>query len=658
MTSNVLTIEGSSTQRAVLQRLFSSVGMNAVLLDSSDQLESTLEKQRFDFICLGMHLPGQRDGLAVCRYIREQPGYQYTPIVLLTTEGIAATQTEAFSAGITDIFNRHEMAELGAYLTRHLERLRPIEGHLLYVEDSKSQQLSMMTFLEEAGLNVDAYETGEAAWYAFQNRDYDLILTDVVLAGDISGLQLVHKIRRMGGEKGDVPIIAITGYDDSARRIELLQRGVNDYVSKPVLPMEVMVRVRTLLKNSQLIVQLKEQNEKIEQQGKNQLAFLASISHDVRTPLNGILGIIDLLQSDTLSERHQELLSVALQSGDHLVSIIDDVLDLSRAEIDEFRVDKDPMQVKNITSNVIQSIKQVADRKNIRLTLRCSDHIPDLVLGDSKRFYQVLMNLIGNAVKFTDKGGVEVSLDYFPPEAQGQLGVLKGTITDTGRGIPQTQCDTIFNKFHQVDAVARSKGGSGLGLAIVRTIVEAWGGALGVNSKLDEGSQFWFNLPVEVLVCDEDAQITGRAQTQVFKGHEFHVLMVEDNNINQLVAGSMLDKMSVPYDVAENGVEALSMLEDGDYNLVLMDCLMPVMDGYEAAASIRHSNASYADIYIIALTASAMIDEERKCYRMGMNDFLAKPVLFDTLVRAMNKAFDAINSKVSQKAPSKEVQDS
>lgn len=642
MISNVLTIEGSTTQRAVLERLFSSVGMNAVLLDNSDQLDAALSETSFDFICLAMQLPGPRDGLAVCRYIREQPGYQYTPIVLLTTEGAAATQSDAFSAGITDIFNRHELVELGAYLTRHLERLRPVEGCVLYVEDSKSQQLPMIKFLNDAGLSVDAYETGEAAWYAFQNRHYDLILTDVVLAGDISGLQLVYKIRRIGGEKGDVPIIAITGFDDSARRIELLQRGVNDYVSKPVLPMEVIVRVRTLLRNSQLIAQLKDQNEKIEQQSKNQLAFLASISHDVRTPLNGILGILDLIQSDPLSERHQELLAIAMQSGDHLVSIIDDVLDLSRAEIEEFHVDYRPMMIKKIADNVIQNIKQQADKKNIRLTLSYSDNMPDLMLGDNKRFYQILMNLIGNAVKFTEQGGVEVMLDYLPPEGGTQEGVLQGSVRDTGRGIPQVQCDTIFNKFHQVDAVARSKGGSGLGLAIVRTIVETWGGTLGVESKLGEGSRFWFHLPIEALPDNEESKVTQSVQPQVFQGDELRVLMVEDNNVNQLVTGSMLDKMSVPYRVAENGQEALTMLDAEEYNLVIMDCLMPIMDGYEAAASIRHSKKSYENIYIIALTASAMLDEERKCYRMGMNDFVAKPLLFDTLVRALNKAYSVI----------------
>ncbi|GLQ30508.1 response regulator [Litoribrevibacter albus] len=643
MTSNVLAVEGSKTQRAVLERLFSMAGMSAKLLDSTESLQQVLEKTHFDFICLGMHIPGSMNGLETCRFIRDLPGYQYTPIVLLTTSDANTTQSEAFGAGVTDIFNRNEMAELAAYLTRHIERHRQIEGRVLYIEDSVSQQLSMMSFLEETGLQVDAFESGEAAWRAFEINHYDLVLTDIVLPGEISGLQLVHKIRRLGGEKGDVPIIAITGYDDSVRRIELLQRGVNDYVSKPVLPHEVIVRVRTLINNCQLITQLKQQNETVEQQGKNQLAFLASISHDVRTPLNGILGILDLIRSDDLNSQHQKLLDVAMQSGEHLVSIIDDVLDLSRAEMDEFVIEQQPLQIKNIARNVMQNLKPEADRRSLGFTVQYSNTMPDLLRGDPKRLYQVLMNLIGNALKFTDKGRVDVDLDFIPPTLDQPLGVLKGSVQDTGRGIPQVQCENIFNKFQQVDAVARSKGGSGLGLAIVRTIVEAWGGTVGVDSRLGEGTRFWFTLPMELMEVKDHQDLTGHHETPLFQGDELKVLVVEDNDINRLVTGNMLDRLSVSYTIAENGQVALDMLDQQDFNLILMDCQMPVMDGYEASASIRHSQKPYENIYIIALTASAMMEEERKCYRVGMNDFLAKPVLFDNLVKAMNKAYQSLS---------------
>jgi len=276
MSSNVLAIEGSKAIRAVLTRLFSSVGMNATLLESSDQLEGALEQSNYDFICLGLHLPGEMDGLAACRMIRDLPGYKFTPVVLMTTEGTQANQSEAFSTGITDIFSRHELSDLAIYLSRHQERQRPVDGRVLYIEDSVSQQMSMTAFLQGAGLQVDAYDHAESAWTAFQKNEYDLVLTDIVLPGEISGLQLVHRIRRLDSPKGDIPIIAITGYDDPARRVELLQRGVNDYVSKPVVPHEVLVRLRTLMKNRQLIQQLTEQSMKIEQQSKDQLTFLAS----------------------------------------------------------------------------------------------------------------------------------------------------------------------------------------------------------------------------------------------------------------------------------------------------------------------------------------------------------------------------------------------
>jgi len=643
MSSNVLAIEGSKAIRAVLARLFSSVGMNATLLESSDQLKEALDQSSYDFICLGLHLPGEMDGLAACRMIRDLPGYKFTPVVLMTTEGAQATQSEAFSAGITDIFSRHELSDLAIYLRRHQERQRPVDGRVLYIEDSVSQQMSMTAFLQGAGLQVDAYDNAESAWKAFQKNEYDLVLTDIVLPGEISGLQLVHRIRRLDSPKGDIPIIAITGYDDPSRRVELLQRGVNDYVSKPVVPHEVLVRLRTLMKNRQLIQQLTEQSKKIEQQSKDQLTFLASISHDVRTPLNGILGIMELIRSDELTEQHQQWMKIAMQSGEHLVSIIDDVLDLSRAEADEFGVDLKPMMLQQIANNVIQNLKPQADSKSLGLGISFSDGFPKSVKGDPKRFYQIIMNLIGNALKFTEKGKVEVNLTYIPAEDSQSIGHLSGEVVDTGVGIPQAQCDTIFNKFQQVDAVARSKGGSGLGLAIVRTIVEAWGGQLGVSSKLGEGSRFWFTLPMEELRQDNTSVSNECAVEPSFPKNSMEVLMVEDNLVNQLVTSGMLDQLGLTYDIAENGQIAIDKLEQKSYDLILMDCQMPVMDGYEASATIRNSGKSYEGIYIIALTASAMVEEERKCYRMGMNDFVAKPVVYENLLKALNKAYDILS---------------
>lgn len=191
-----------------------------------------------------------------------------------------------------------------------------------------------------------------------------------------------------------------------------------------------------------------------------------------------------------------------------------------------------------------------------------------------------------------------------------------------------------------MDATARSKGGSGLGLAIVKTIVDAWKGQLGVESKRGEGSRFWFSLPIETL--DMKALNAAETRQKVAFGEKMKVLLVEDNEINQLVAGGMLDQLKLEYDIAENGKEALDRLHENAYDVVLMDCQMPVMDGYEATASIRHSSQSFNNVYIIALTASAMVEEERKCYRMGMNDFVAKPVIMDSMIRALNKAYCVI----------------
>lgn len=645
MATHVLAVEPSKAFRSVLSGLFKGVGAKCTILEEASDIEALLEQENFDFICLGLHLEG-RSGLELCRVIRKVQKYRFTPIVLLTAEAAETTQTEAFSSGFTDIFHRKELADLEAYLKRHQEASKKTRGKILYVEDSRSQRMTMQAYLEDAGLEVDSFEAAEEAWQALLVNDYDLVLTDIVLPGAVSGLHLVHRIRRLGDPKGDIPIVAITGFDDSSRRVELLQRGVNDYVTKPVVPQEVLVRIRTLLKHRHLVARLQDQNQKIEEQSNNQLAFLASISHDVRTPLNGILGVLELMRSAQFNKQQQNWFNIAMQSGEHLISIVDDVLDLSRAAVGEFTIETEACSFKKIVLNVISNLKPQSDSKRLKVSADICENFPDTLLGDPKRFYQVLMNLAGNAVKFTDQGSVKVSVDYTENAAlSGMKGMVTVAVEDTGSGIPGEKLDTVFKQFRQVDAVARSKGGSGLGLAIVKTIVDAWGGQVGVSSELGKGSRFWFSLPVEV-VADVEGNEAEVSVEPIFDKSFFKVLLVEDNHINQLVAGSMLDQLGIEYGVAENGEQALAHLDNHmNVNLVLMDCQMPVMDGYEATARIRHTESDYQDIYVVALTASAMIEEERKCYRVGMNDFIPKPLQHDMLIQKLNVAWDKLKQE-------------
>ncbi|MCP5161555.1 MAG: response regulator [Hahellaceae bacterium] len=640
---DILGVDSGQFFRTLMANLFLATGVKATLVNTGKEALATLKTHEFNLICLSRQLEDM-DGLALVSEIRNQHQLENIPIILFTSDKSKDLQRKALALGVTDIIYKSDINQLENYLLRYQKRLEKLNAHVIYIEDSISQQQTLTHYLTEMGLTVSTFNNAEDAWQTLLNEQYDLVITDIVLAGETSGLQLVNQIRRLNQPMGDVPILAISAYDDSARRIDLLNRGVNDYVSKPVCYEELIARVRGLIVAKQMKDLLMTQKEELQKESRDKLVFLASISHEIRTPLNGILGMIHLIDKSSLPEYEQKCLQTAEDSGEVLLSLVNDVLDLMKAATGNFKLHTEAFSLRDAIESLMALNEDAAKKKNIQLSWQMDNKVPDTIVTDPVRFKQVVNNLLTNAIKFTHEDYISLSITYHGFGAQ--KGMIHIEIEDSGPGIELSRQESIFDHFQQAGNQPLGVGGSGLGLAIAKRIVESWQGEIGVRSIKGEGSCFWFTLPVTPQRAHGEPR-TGSALPSSGSSsppslpirpewQSRNFLIVEDNAVNQKVTQGFLTKLGIQSTIAENGREALNLISRFAYDCILMDCQMPLLDGIETTKIIRSEFPDYQNTPIIALTAHALADDESRCKLAGMNAFITKPFKLKTLIETLN----------------------
>ena len=359
--------------------------------------------------------------------------------------------------------------------------------------------------------------------------------------------------------------------------------------------------------------------------------FLANMSHEIRTPLSGILGFTNLLQKRSLDSTSAEFVSSIQRSGENLMAIVNDILDLSKIEAGMVRISPATFSINGLTNSVETLFSERVKEKGLTISTKVDASIPDTLIGDATRLTQILVNLIGNAIKFTHQGGVGIEV-YTKDRIENKI-TIGFRVSDSGIGIEKGKLNEVFERFNQgEDSTTRNFGGTGLGLSIVKSLILLQNGDIKVDSEQGKGTTFDFYIPY--YISQEQLNVVPAKDASYFKDKAnmaLKVLVVDDNAINQSLMKHLLLQWNIDFDIVSNGVEAVEQLDNVSYDLVLMDIQMPQMDGYAATQHIREVLKS--DIPIIAMTAHALAGEREKCLSRGMNEYISKPIKEDELFK-------------------------
>jgi len=650
---NVLLVEDDEVDRRIFLRAIKSTDFqhNITSIGDASSLLSVLKTQDIDFIFLDYLLP-DGDGLSVLKNIRKQ-GFDM-PIVILTSQGDEKIAVDMMKAGAADYITKSKLnTENLNYVLRNTIRMQTIENEKKHTENA---------------LRVSEARLGEAQHIArIGNWEMDLANKKLYWSDEVyrifnvdkytyknSYLNFIKRVHKDDREK--VKIAIKDGFLGKKFNTDFrftLPNGVVKYANSQGYPVmddynmgvKLIGIVQDISDRKTVEEELIKAKDIAEKSVKIKEEFLASMSHEIRTPMNAIIGLSRVLINTKLNGEQREYLNAIKVSGDHLLVIINDILDYSKIEAGKMSFEQKTFRLAETVRQITEILKTRSDEKGISLQYSMGEGLPEYISGDPVRLNQIMFNLVGNAIKFTEKGQIKIAVKLIKQTSE--TVDIEFAISDTGIGIPKDKIQTVFESFTQASSnITRKYGGTGLGLAIVKRLVTLQGGLLRVESEPGEGSTFAFQLSFKR--CNVIPE-----QISIKDNHEYYpelkglrILLVEDNAINQLLAKKVLRDFEFFVDTADNGRIALEMLEnDGPYDIVLMDVHMPEMDGFETTSRIRgHSCEAIRNLPVIAMTASVVTSESIRCIDAGMNDYIPKP--FDAKVLYSKIASFAFKSKM------------
>ena len=552
------------------------------------------------------------------------------------------------------------------------------KGDILVVDDRPENLRLLSQILSEHHYKVRKVTSGKQAINAIKINPPELVLLDILMP-DMNGYEVCQQIKA-DPNIAATPIIFLSALDNTIDKVKAFEVGGVDYITKPFQIEEIIARVnnqitilhqrKSLQEQQNLLNQQNQQlKEEIAERKKTELAlakakeeaeaasksksdFLSNMTHEIRTPMNGIIGVAQLLRLTTQTPEQQSYTQLLQESADILLNLLNDILDFSKIESKKLQLENRMFNLMDSLKFVYELLKQSAINKDIQLEYKMQSHVPEAIIGDEYRLRQILLNLIINAIKFTDSGKVTIEASYediIPRH-------LHLAIADTGIGIQGDRLATLFNPFTQVDtSISRKYGGTGLGLAICKNLVELMEGHIWVESlgniggnppqnwlpsktSEDLGAIFHFTiaLPSSLPSSSKPKDDAINIDSEMAKKFPLRILLAEDNPMNQRLISIILQKFGYQITIANNGLQALEAVRSQMYDVVLMDVQMPEMDGISATRWIRQ-NLAYQP-YIVAITANSSILDRQSCLESGMNNFISKPVKIQELARIISNA--------------------
>ncbi|TCD03627.1 response regulator [Pedobacter psychroterrae] len=520
--------------------------------------------------------------------------------------------------------------------------------NILIVDDRPENIIALEALLQRDDVNIISTTNPNEALRLSWEMDIAIALVDVQMP-EMDGFELVEILKSNPRTK-DILVIFVTAISKETKyAVKGLNTGAVDYLYKPLDPFVTSAKVDSFIqfirnqreikqKNIQLenyqkeLIKAKEEAEQGKRAKEN---FLANMSHEIRTPINGIIGLSNLLETTSLTEDQKEMVKLLEISSTSLLGVINDILDLSKIEAGKFKINRSQTDIANVCNSVVNLLRIKAKEKKLELNTVLSPELPKYILADSLRLNQILMNLIGNAIKFTNDGSVTLKVEIL--NTKGNNIQVKFTVSDTGIGIAPQNLEKIFETFEQADEHTTAQfGGTGLGLSIVKNLAKLKGGQLEVSSEENKGSEFCFTNWYEVVKEVKEIEKPAKGILRPF--NNIKILVAEDNPINKFLIVKILKDWNIETEVVENGKDAIDKLVDNDYNLILMDTFMPVMNGLEAIKLIREGYAPGKErVPVITFSAAVMESDKKVAIEAGANDVISKPFDLEILHEKITK---------------------
>ncbi len=639
-------------------------------LTLSDEICDHLKLRGYSSIVIDSHIQRSDDPVIIdCsalitetsqlghRLVNELKGAN-TPVIVLSHEDTIHERLKAVRSGGTYFHPWPiDYSDLNSSLDKATTPRDSRSYKVLIIDDDEMLASYHGMIILRAGMKIKKLTNPLLSLDVIDSFLPDLILMDLYMPS-CSGAELARIIRQKEKYSG-IPIIFLSTESDLSEQMNAMEFGGDDFLSKPVSPERLVAAVSNRARRATelnlissnlkvIAAELKTKTIDLDEalttaQSSEALKdrLLATMSHEIRTPINGILGIMDKLQQSDLDSNQHKLAETVISSTESLLSILNDTLDYSKLEAGMMSLEKIEFSIRKVSEQVLSLFHETASKKGVSLQYKTGTQVPEILYGDPVRVKQVLINLLNNAIKFTDNGSVKIVIST-KEEDTDHITILFEVI-DSGIGMTPTQLNHIFDEYKQADkSTSRTYGGTGLGLSICKRLATIMGGEVGVTSKKDKGSTFWFTAIFYKKVNQKDHDSSANHSTSSivdFSNNKLTALIVEDNEVNQMIITSYLQKHGISSTTVNNGEISITEFSSRCYDLIFMDCEMPVLDGYQATQIIRMNEKllNKNRTPIIAMTGNVLAGDREKCLDAGMDDYLTKPINKDALATLLEK---------------------